>query len=123
MVKSSVVRAFVGFVTTASTSLLSILQGVLLPLVVLRYWDASDYGKWVSIFAILEMFRFADLSHQNYVGNTYSRQVLGERDASFDTIRNAISAVFTIAPIKLLCGVLLIVLTGFNVENTIVFLF
>lgn len=123
MVKSSVVRAFVGFVTTASTSLLSILQGVLLPLVVLRYWDASDYGKWVSIFAILEMFRFADLSHQNYVGNTYSRQVLGERDAPFDTIRNAISAVFAIAPIKLLCGVLLIVLTGFNVENTIVFLF
>ena len=123
MVKSSVVRAFVGLVTTASTSLLSILQGVLLPLVVLRHWDASDYGKWVSIFAILEMFRFADLSHQNYVGNAYSRQVLGERDASFDTIRNAISAVFAIAPIKLLCGVLLIVFTGLNIENIIVVVF
>lgn len=68
----SVRRALSGSAASAFATGISLAQGVLFPLVALRFWTAEQFGAWATVIAYLSFFSVVDYSHQTYVGNRFT---------------------------------------------------
>lgn len=81
---------------------------VLVP-ILLKFWGASTYGIWLSLFAIFSLLQSLDTGHVNYVGNKINILYHNDTDQLKKTLGSGLMMAFFLFVIVFLISLVLIV--------------